>query len=161
MLPWRTQESLHFNSSNMHSYATIINNHAFNFENSSSGGRVACGVLSILAQRSLVQFSSLRSGGNCPTPCLAAGNGLEIAFKDFERIFSLHRLLTNLYIAHCVDVGPLQSLRLGLVCIGLGPILKISAGLFAAAAVIVVVSFSIYDLHWQSRIQNLEIHCTI
>lgn len=128
-----------------HSYATIINNHAFNFENSSSGGRVACGVLSILAQRSLVQFSSLRSGGNCPTPCLAAGNGLEIAFKDFERIFSLHRLLTNLCIAHCVDVGPLQSLRLGLVCIGFGRIPKISAGF--SPVVVVVVSFSIYDPH--------------
>jgi hypothetical protein len=83
----------------------------FNFENPSSGGWVACGVLlSILAQRSLVQFSSLRAVGNCPTPCLAAGNWLEIAFKDFETIFSLHRLLTIVYIVHCVHVGPLQSL---------------------------------------------------
>lgn len=107
-----------FNSSNInnnHTPPSSTTNHASNFENPSSGGRLACGVLSILAQRSLVQFSSLRAVGNCPTPWLAAGNSLEIAFKDFETIFSLHRLLTIVYIVHCVNVGPRQSLRLGLV----------------------------------------------
>ena len=144
-----------FNSSNInnnHTPPSSTTNHASNFENPSSGGRLACGVLSILAQKSLVQFSSLRAVGNCPIPWLAAGNSLEIAFKDFETIFSLHRLLTIVYIVHCVNVGPLQSLRLGLVWIGLGPIPKISAGF------VVVVRFTIYGLDWQSRIQNLEIY---
>lgn len=151
LLPWRTQESFHFSSSAHPCATTIINNHVSNFENSSSGGRVACGVLSILPHRSWVQFSSLRAVGNLSNSLFSswkwAGNHLhgvwEICFYSTgcSQISTLRSVLTLDLCKVCAWV---------LVCIGLGPIPKMSAGHFFPFVVVVFI-LSIYDLHRQSR----------